>query len=68
MTVIEEARAALDIDPARIAQVARNHGVDTQEAVEKIAYRRSVLDRGGKAAAQMASVVLGRDVKGLSRA
>lgn len=67
MTIIEEARAALDIDPGRIARVARKHGVDTQEAIEKIAWRRSVLDRGGAAAAQMASVILGRSFKGQRR-
>lgn len=65
MTVIEEARAALDVDPVRLTRVARKHGIDTQEAAEKIAWRRSVLDRGGKAAAHMASVILGRTFKGV---
>lgn len=65
MTVIEEARARLDVEPARLSRVARKHGIDEQEAVEKIAWRRSVLDRGGKAAAVMASVVLGRTFKGV---
>lgn len=65
MTVIEEARAALDVDPVRLTRVARKHGIDTQEAAEKIAWRRSVLDRGGKSAAYMASVVLGRTFKGV---
>jgi len=65
MSVIEEARSALDIDPARIARAARKHGIDTQEAVEKIAYRRAVIDRGGALGAQMASTVLGRQFKGI---
>lgn len=64
MSVIEEARASLDIDPARIAQVARKHRIDIQDAVEKIAWRRSVLDRGGEAAAKMAAVILNRSFKG----
>lgn len=65
MSVIEEARAALDVDPVRLTRVARKHGIDMQEAAEKIAWRRSVLDRGGKAAAYMASVILGRTFKGV---
>lgn len=67
MSVIEEARAALEVDPVRLTRVARKHGVDTQEAAEKIAYRRAVIDRGGKDAAHMASVVLGRTFKGVGQ-
>lgn len=64
MSVIEEARAALDVDPVRLTRVAGKHGIDTQEAAETIAWRRSVLDKGGKESAQMASVILGRTFKG----
>jgi len=65
MSVIEEARAALDVDPERLSRVARKYGIDAQEAAETIAFRRAVIDRGGAPAARMASVVLGRKFRGV---
>ena len=58
VTTIDEAREALDVDPIHLSQVAKRNGIDPQEAVEQIAYRRAVLDRGGAQAKSMAAVIL----------
>ncbi len=65
MSVIQEARAALNIDPILLSRVAAKRGIDPQEAGEQIAYRRAVLDRGGRAAAEMAAVILQRPFRGV---